>query len=443
MIKTDTLILGAGLSGLSAAYHLGNSHDFLVVEKQGVPGGLCTTEEKQGFVFDQTGHWLHMRDEKMKNLVGALLGLDCVSIIRQSYVFSHTTFTRYPFQSNTFGLPSQVIKECVQGFIRAHEKNDRSRAGENFYEWCMAHLGEGISKHFMIPYNSKLYTVHPKEFASHWCDTYIPVPTIEQVVQGSLADPEHDNQGYNATFSYPRSGGIGSLPTALFNACAQERFLLNASPVAIDMQRRVLRLHNGEQLHFKHIISTIPLRDFLRLVQCGESDRLHAAAQRMKVASVSYYNAAFKTAPAHPGHWFYIPEERFMPYRVGFYSNVYAPLAPAGCSSAYIEHTHQGPLGDESHFRRESIRLLQEMGLISGEDAILFMDYRCIENGYVVFHREYVEDSAMIDQWCRDNGVLLAGRYGRWVYSAMEDAVLDGMHVAEVVRGLSVPVVGA
>ena len=186
MRKTDTLILGAGLSGLSAAYHLAG-HDFLVVEKQGVPGGLCTTEEKQGFLFDQTGHWLHMRDEKMKQLVSALPGLDCITIARKSYVFSHNIFTRYPFQSNTFGLPPQVIRDCVEGFIRAHEKNDSSRAGENFYEWCMANLGEGISRHFMIPYNSKLYTVHPKEFASHWCDTYIPVPTIEQVVEGVSA----------------------------------------------------------------------------------------------------------------------------------------------------------------------------------------------------------------------------------------------------------------
>ena len=33
-----------------------------------------------------------------------------------------------------------------------------------------------------------------------------------------------------------------------------------------------------------------------------------------------------------------------------------------------------------------------------------------------------------------DNGVMLAGRYGRWVYSAMEDAVLDGMRAAAAVR---------
>jgi len=434
MKKTETLILGAGLSGLSAACHMGNDHDFLVVEKQGVPGGLCTSEEKLGFVFDQTGHWLHMRNEKVKKLVSTLPGLDFVSINRDSYVFSHNTFTRYPFQSNTYGLPPHVIKECVQGFVRAHAKNDMSRAGENFYEWCMANLGEGIAKHFMIPYNSKLYTVHPKEFASHWCNTYIPVPTIEQVVEGALSGLENDSQGYNATFSYPRSGGIGSLVAALFNVCAQERFLFDVQPVSIDMQSRVVRLSDGQDIHFKNLISTIPLRDFLLLVRCVEADRLHAAAGRMKIASVSYYNAAFKVKPAHSGHWFYIPEQDYLPYRIGFYSNVYEPCAPAECSSAYIEYTHQGPLEDESAFRLESVRLLKAMGLIGSEEDILFMDYRCIENGYVIFHHEYFDDSEMIEQWCRDNGVMLAGRYGRWVYSAMEDAVVDGMRVAEEVQ---------
>jgi protoporphyrinogen oxidase len=120
MRKTETLILGAGLSGLSAAYHLGAGHDFLVLEKKGVPGGLCTSKEHRGFVFDQTGHWLHMRDAKVAQLVNTLLGGDLAGITRDSYVFSHKTFTRYPFQSHTYGLPPRVIKECVEGFIRAH-----------------------------------------------------------------------------------------------------------------------------------------------------------------------------------------------------------------------------------------------------------------------------------------------------------------------------------
>ena len=134
MRKVETLILGAGLTGLSAAYHL-KGHNFLVIEKNGYPGGLCTTEHKEGFLFDQTGHWLHMKDERTKALFKTLFNDEFVEIVRKTFVFSHNVYTQYPFQSNTYGLPADVIKECVIGFIKAHYENDKSKADENFYEW--------------------------------------------------------------------------------------------------------------------------------------------------------------------------------------------------------------------------------------------------------------------------------------------------------------------
>ena len=33
----------------------------------------------------------------------------------------------------------------------------------------------------------------------------------------------------------------------------------------------------------------------------------------------------------------------------------------------------------------------------------------------------------LIRNWCAKNAVKLAGRYGKWTYSAMENAILDGM----------------
>jgi protoporphyrinogen oxidase len=40
MKKTDTLIIGAGLSGLSAAYKLQGKKDYLLIEKENIVGGL-------------------------------------------------------------------------------------------------------------------------------------------------------------------------------------------------------------------------------------------------------------------------------------------------------------------------------------------------------------------------------------------------------------------
>ena len=65
------LILGGGLAGMSTAYHLGDE-PHLVVEGESTPGGLCRSREIDGFVFDYTGHLLHLRDERISSLVDEL-----------------------------------------------------------------------------------------------------------------------------------------------------------------------------------------------------------------------------------------------------------------------------------------------------------------------------------------------------------------------------------
>ncbi len=429
MINIKTVVLGAGLSGIAAAYTL--KENFLVIEKTGLPGGLCTSEHKNGYTFDQTGHWLHMRDDRTKAIFKKLFGENFVEIVRDTYVFSHKVFTQYPFQSNTYGLPPQVIKECIIGFVKAQYENDKSKAKENFYEWCMAYLGEGISKHFMIPYNTKIYTVHPKEYASHWCDYYVPKPTLEQVIDGAITAPEQKNIGYNATFKYPKEGGIGEFPKKFFEITDKTKYLFNVHPIEIDITKKEMKLSDGETVKYENIISSVPLKDFLKIIKAPCQEKLKKISDRMKIASVSYLNVAINKKLPHKGHWYYIPEEKYMPYRLGSFSNIYSKLSPEGKSSLYIEYTHQGKFDDIEKFKQESIKLLQDMKLIENESEIEFMDYRKIENGYVIYHKEYFDDIKEVKEIFAENSVQLIGRYGNWTYSAMENAVIEGIEAAE------------
>ena len=110
----DTLILGAGLAGLSAAFHLGDCAE--IYESESYVGGKARTEYHQGFTFDVTGHWLHLRDEAIRQWILELLGEDhFLKITRKSRVWSHGVYTQYPYQANTYGLPPNVIKSCVWG----------------------------------------------------------------------------------------------------------------------------------------------------------------------------------------------------------------------------------------------------------------------------------------------------------------------------------------
>ncbi len=433
MIEKNIVILGAGLSGISSAYHLENE-DFIVLEKESTPGGICNSEEKDGFTFDQTGHWLHMRDQRTKDIFNKLFKDDFVEIERKTFVYSHNTFTNYPFQSNTYGLPPQVIKECVVGFIKAHYENDKSKADENFYEWCMAYLGEGISKHFMIPYNSKIYTVHPKKYASHWCNHYIPVPTIEEIVEGAVTSPKHKKVGYNATFKYPKKGGIGEFPKRFFEQTQKEKYLFNTFPTEIDTEKKIITLNTKEQIKYNYLINSIPLKDFLNLIKGSFENEAKKIAKKLKIASVSYLNVAFNKELNHKGHWFYIPEEKYMVYRLGSFSNIYPQLAPKGKSSAYIEFTHQEEFCNVEKFKQESIKLLLDMKLINSEKDIDFMNYRKIKSGYVIFNDSYFEDLEKFNNFAQKNDIIPIGRYGKWTYSAMENAILDGIEASQKIK---------
>jgi protoporphyrinogen/coproporphyrinogen III oxidase len=53
MYKTDTIIIGAGLTGLTCAHYLARKgHDFLVVDKQPKVGGVIGTAQEEGFLYE-------------------------------------------------------------------------------------------------------------------------------------------------------------------------------------------------------------------------------------------------------------------------------------------------------------------------------------------------------------------------------------------------------
>ena len=131
--RTPVAILGAGLTGMSAAIELERRGvGYRIFEKLAQPGGHAVTIEDNGFRFDRTGHLLHLKSDALRAEVLDWIGPDHLRIQRRSVIWSNGVYTRYPFQANTFGLPAQVAYDCLQGFLAAHfsAKPGRSAAEE-------------------------------------------------------------------------------------------------------------------------------------------------------------------------------------------------------------------------------------------------------------------------------------------------------------------------
>ncbi len=421
-------ILGAGLTGMSAALSLRSAGvPFRIFEKQPFAGGHAITIEDSGYRFDRTGHLLHLRDPAMRKRVLEWIGPDHLQIQRRSVIWSNGVYTRYPFQANTYGLPPDVAYECVMGFVQAHFA-EKTVDPQNFEEFCLAHFGPGISRHFMIPYNSRLWGVHPREITSTWCQRFVPLPKLEDVLAGAVGQNNRE-LGYNANFVYPRLG-IGELPKAMERELGTIEFA--RAPVAIDFARK--RLHfEHEVISYDVLISTAPLSRLLQLFQAGSVTKPPQSvvdkAQKLRCTHLYYLDVALDTPCQKDVHWVYVPEQRYPFYRVGCYSHFSPAMAPPGKANLYVELAERNPPNLDQLLPRVA-EGLREMGLIEKPGDIAFARLRRIDHAYVIFDHEYFGALEIIKPFLQENAILSAGRYGDWNYSSMEDALLFGESAA-------------
>lgn len=423
----QVLILGGGLAGLSASYHLGA--DARILEREERVGGLARTDLVQGYSFDWTGHWLHLRDPYMKALVNDLLGDKLLTVERRAAIFSHGVFTPYPYQINTHGLPAPLVAENVLGFVEAtlgpSGAELRAREPKSFLEFVLRYMGKGFARNFMVPYNQKLYQVPLEELSPEWVGRFVPRPSLEEVVHGALGIVK-EGAGYNATFVYPRQGGIEALPRALAGKL-RGPVELGAEVVSIDVVARRVRLADGRAFEYDKLVSTLPLPRLVALVEPCQAE-VREAASRLRAIGVTSVEIGLSRDEGPRHHWVYFPEEKFAFYRCGAPSLVNPALAPPGHRSYQVEFSHVGK-PDLEAMKQAAVEGLRAAGLLDPAHVALLRT-RTIPTAYVIFDHAYGPARARALDWLAAQGIVVAGRYGNWEYSSMEDALLSGREAA-------------
>jgi protoporphyrinogen oxidase len=423
-----TLIVGGGLAGLSCARELGSSA--LLVEAEDRLGGLCRTDLVEGYSFDWTGHWLHARDPEMKQLIqGSWLSGNLLEVQRRAVIHSEGVWTGFPYQFNLHGLPPQTIEECLLGFVDATVgpggKELRERPLLNAAEFILRHLGSGLARRFMFPYNEKLFTVPCEELSPEWGGRFIPKPTLAEIVRGAVGQPKTD-AGYNASFWYPREGGIESLVRGISRDLRCE-VRTGVRVERLDLAGRRARLSSGEQLSYERLVWTGPLPLAVKLASDAPA-AVREAAEKLRAVSVTVVEIGADDTGGERFHWAYFPEKRFPFYRVGSPSQVNPALAPRGTRSFAVEFAHRSSVDREALIAQAQDGLAQ-CGLLD-KSRVRVARARTIPTAYVLFDHHHAQARATVLEHLRENGVHAAGRYGNWEYSSMEDALLSGRAAA-------------
>ncbi len=472
-------VVGAGPTGLSAAYHLGE--DAVLIEQNSRVGGWCRSLETGGFTFDYAGHIMFSGDPYVHQLYKMLLGDNVHWQDREAWVYSKNVFTRYPFQGSLYGLPREVIKECIVGAIEArfgsvkppshpgsngkanghangackvevkdccadgilessaplvngHANGTGSTEPRNFEEFIYKVWGAGIAKHFAIPYNRKLWAVPLTEMETSWLGGRVPLPDLEEMIEGALS-PAPKPMGPNARFGYPLRGGFQALMDA-WVPYLKGKLRLNTGVVGISPSRHTLQLSDGTALRYESLISTMPLPVLVRQMGMEAPASIRAAASRLRHVSVRCVHIGVGRENLTEKHWIYYPEDTVF-HRIFVQGNASPHCNPPGgfgltCEITYSPHKPLPCDGDD--LARLAVDDCRRVGIIGPDDPILVTAQCDLPHAYVVYDHGRSAAVAEIRDWLRDRDILLAGRYSEWEYYNSDHAFIAGKKAAEQIR---------
>jgi protoporphyrinogen oxidase len=330
-----------------------------------------------------------------------------------------------------------VIEECYLGLWEAHRRYgpDPLKSAENpsFREWCERLFGKGISRHFMIPYNQKLWRTSVNDMTPDWCGQFVPQPKLDEVLAGALSD-QTKAYGYNATFLYPKRGGIQALAQSFAKGLPGIR--TGVSVASVLWREKKIRLDTGEEVPYARLVSTMPLAELLKRLE-PFPEELRKPSERLRWTSILDINVGVRRPKISDKSWIYFPENKFVFYRVGFPMNFTPHAVPRGCSSMYVEVSYRpGTLPATPAERASLFRRVRE-GLIAARvlkrsDTFPVVSFLPIKYAYVVYDFHRSAALARIFSWLdKKASASSIGRYGAWKYSFMEEAILDGKRTAE------------
>jgi protoporphyrinogen oxidase len=456
--EVDVLIIGAGPTGLGAAWRLDaiGHTDWHLCEASDAAGGLAGSHvDDHGFTWDLGGHVQFSHYQYFDDLMDDLLGDDgWLYHERESWVWLRDRFVPYPFQLNIHRLPSDERDACLRGLIASAQ---RAAAGEtppeHFGAWVDRSFGDGIAELFLRPYNWKVWGYPLDALSWNWIGERVATVDLTRVIANIAGDADDVSWGPNNVFRFPRFGGTGAIWRALAERLQRRhpgRLSFGARLTRVDSGKRRAVFADGSTIDYRSLISTIPLDDLVRATDVGE--RLAPALEDLIYSSTHVIGVALAGAPPPSlvgKCWMYFPENNCPFYRVTVFSH-YSPnnvpdIRKYWSLMAEVSESRVKAV-DADHIVSDTVDGLLATRLIADRGAIHHTWHRRLEHGYPTPSRNRDRGLAAIQSVLEARGIYSRGRFGAWKYevSNQDHSVAQGVEcVNRLTEGSAEETLGA
>ena len=450
-LKSDVVIIGAGPTGLTAAYELDKVGKRTVLfEKGSIVGGIARTENYKGYGIDIGGHRFYTKVPEVEAMWHEVLGEDFLRRNRLSRIFYNQKFFYYPIRFLDALVKLGFVESIRVGLSYIWSRIQPYPQEDNLEEWVSNRFGKRLYQIFFKTYTEKVWGMPCTEIKAEWAAQRIKGLSLTTAVKNALFNSQGDSvKTLIDSFHYPRRG-----PGMLWTRVKE---ILESRNHHVILEADVTELHlNGHRIEQvvaatprgpvaasgDQFISSMPLRELiLKLVPPPPPEIVEAARKLtyrdfLTVALVVQRNDLF------PDNWIYVHSPEVTVGRIQNFRNWSPDMIPESqpdTSCIGLEYfcnegddLWQMPDPDLVELGR---RELAQLGLVAEADVIDGVVYRQ-SKAYPVYMGEYKAYLDIVRTYLASiENLQTAGRNGLHMYNNQDHSMLTAMLAVRNILG--------
>jgi protoporphyrinogen oxidase len=451
----DVFVIGAGPSGLTAAYCLTKeTPSVLVIEKDPTyVGGISRTVRYKDFLFDIGGHRFFSKSKEVVDLWREILPDDFIARPRLSRIYYGGKYYSYPLSAfealRNLGLVTSAA--CMLSY--AYAKASPIAAPRSFHDWVRNQFGERLFQIFFKTYTEKVWGMSCDEISADWAAQRIKGLDLRVAVTNALkrslgldrkpAKPGEDVvKTLIETFQYPRRG-----PGMMWEAAAAQikarggRIMMGREleRLSYDADRRVWTIDvttadgGSETYTARHVVSSAPVRELVAKISPSPISLLHARALRYR----DFLTVALMVdkPDLFPDNWIYIHDPSVKVGRVQNFRSWSPEMVPGGMTCLGLEYfCFEGDglwRAPDEELVALAKREIAKIGLVAPTDVVDGCVVRQ-PKAYPVYDEDYRDHVATIRRDLESSypRLHLVGRNGMHKYNNQDHAMMTAMLTA-------------
>ena len=444
--EKEILILGGGLTGLSAGYVLTKAGSKVkVFESDYTVGGLSKTIIHGGFRFDLGGHRFFTKKDKVNNFVKGLMGKELISVPRKSKIYMRNRYFDYPLKpmNAMFGLGIPTTLKIISDYGRERiKKLIKEPDNISLEDWVVSHFGLKMFDIYFREYSEKVWGIECTRISAEWVAQRIKGLSLAKAIKNAFFKLNgKDVPTLADRFLYPQLG-IGRISDRLREEIDRHNDVftdtgvkcINHSDFGIESIEVRNQLHS-RVIHGKEIISSIPMNKLVMMLNPSPPDDVLDAASKLKFRDIVIVAIMINRKRVTDQTWIYIPEQKIPFGRIHEPTNWSERMAPEGKTLVVAEFfSFKGDgIWNESDERLVDITVenMEHLGFIKKHEVIDSAVVR-VPKAYPLFEVGYKEIcDKLYDYLSRFRNLHIAGRGGMFRYYNMDHAIESGINTAE------------